>query len=478
MKLEKLKLTQEQMRSFEKASMDTNPLHTDPLYASRTNFGSPVAYGIGTFLLSIASWAKGKSFSISKAKLYFKKPVFINQEYDLKIDDNLNGRVILEIFKGTTLHSKYILEYCDSFSSKQDLNFSIKNANQSFEYEVKDEDLNELYGKLGFAHGQVPKNQIAFLLWTSFYVGMINPGKQALFSQLSFSIVGSKLKEINVSVEEMHPVFRGTTINASADGFSTDIIIKAINRPDNIEYLIDDLPIECFEFKYFYGKTVLIAGASRGFGSVLAKILAKNGANVVAIFRSNAEFMKNVQDEVEKNSGKLACHQVDLADESASTRLMTLFKEHNYKFDYIFNNAAPAIYPTHFMDQRPEEFIKEFLKFFNISLNTLRASIPSMTEGGCFVNISSEYVVNPVAEFSHYISAKSAFEGTLRSVAKELPHLNFVSYRFPKMLTDQTNIAFSQENPKSPIECAIKLFESVTKQHEKRITNFEAVDLF
>ena len=95
----------------------------------------------------------------------------------------------------------------------------------------------------------------------------------------------------------------------------------------------------------------------------------------------------------------------------------------------------------------------------------MNATLNSMNKKGSFINISTSFVVEPVPEFSHYISAKSAFEGVLNSISVEYLEQNFITYRLPKILTDQTNLVFSKDIVKDPVDVAILLFEDLLNKN-------------
>lgn len=479
MTIEKLIISKSQIESFKKLSSDLNPLHGDVGYASRTNFGHPVAYGISSLLFSISKWATGKSVSITKAKIFFKKPIFIDQVYELCVDDNLEGKVVLEIRKGPTSFSKFNIEYCNNLESKQqNLSIDIQKENDVSRYDILADDLQNFYKCFHLKEGQIPASQIIFLCWTSYYVGMINPGKQALYTQLSFTVAGSGFNKIEIKNEEFHPIFQTTTINAEAIGFSKDIVIKALNRPMNIEYPISQIKNLFKDFSDLKDKTVLITGANRGFGAVLAKICALSGASIIAIYRTNSDQMKTVEDEVCSCGGTIKSFQVDLNLQLSVQAILDIFHENNFHVDFVINNAAPVIYPVQFQEFVEDEFQKEFLKFFQIGLNTILFSTKVLDKGGTFVNISTSFLDSPVQEFSHYISAKSAIEGLINSVAIEYPNIKFFNYRLPKILTDQTNIAFKKDHPEDPVKKAIELLSDLVSRIKLENRNNATIKLY
>lgn len=72
-------ITEEMMHSFSCITGDQNPLHTNPEYAKKQGYSSPVTYGMLTasFLSALAGmYLPGKYSLIQSVELKFTKPVF------------------------------------------------------------------------------------------------------------------------------------------------------------------------------------------------------------------------------------------------------------------------------------------------------------------------------------------------------------------------------------------------------------------
>lgn len=477
--IEKFSVSKEQVECFQLASMDLNPLHCNPRYASMTSFGQPVVFGILSFLKSISIWSKGKEINLTKLKILFKKPVFINQNYDLKIIDDESGEVTLEIMSGNVSFSKFTLNYKkESNSVARGYSVKIENLEQRTDYAISSDQLKSFYSILDLSINQISTAQVTFLMWTSYYVGMINPGTQALYTQLTMNIEGDDLNKIIIDNEDFHEVFNTSTIKAHASGFSSDIVIKALKRPENITYPIKDIKPKLAELQFLNGKNILISGANRGFGSVMAKVCALSGAQVVAVYNSNLEQMINVENEIKSSGGKISSLQVNLFHNESSEIIKKFLQQNNMTIDIVINNAAPTICQTKFEEFNPQSFINEFNKFFSIGVNTISLAVKELRSRGCILNISTSFLDEDVQGFSHYIAAKSAIETLMVSLSKEYQEIQFFTYRLPKMLTDQTNVAFSKDVPVNPIDKAIEMFKSLENKLINNEHNCEIIKLY
>ena len=77
-----------ELEFFEKASFDRNPLHRDPFYARRTQFGQKVVYGVYAALAGLGEWLAGRNVRLSRIKGEFKKPLLLDEIYDLNFSEN------------------------------------------------------------------------------------------------------------------------------------------------------------------------------------------------------------------------------------------------------------------------------------------------------------------------------------------------------------------------------------------------------
>ncbi|MEC8894509.1 MAG: SDR family oxidoreductase [Candidatus Poribacteria bacterium] len=93
------------------------------------------------------------------------------------------------------------------------------------------------------------------------------------------------------------------------------------------------------------GKIALVTGAGRGIGKATAKLLAKNGAEVVLTARTASEIDKVAENIVEDNGGALPISG-DITNGSFVTNLFSQIQDQYGRLDILINNAGKAPFGT------------------------------------------------------------------------------------------------------------------------------------
>ena len=95
--------------------------------------------------------------------------------------------------------------------------------------------------------------------------------------------------------------------------------------------------------EHFYGKWVLVTGASHGIGRALTEKLINAGANVFLIARSEADLRFLCAKAKQMGSSADYC-AIDLRDREKLEQLCTKLKETLPRLDYFFCNAGKSIH--------------------------------------------------------------------------------------------------------------------------------------
>lgn len=162
-------------------------------------------------------------------------------------------------------------------------------------------------------------------------------------------------------------------------------------------------------------KTVLITGASSGFGQLSAIDFASKGWNVVASMR-NPE-----KGEILRNHKNIVLVKLDVTKKDTIKAAVNEAIERFGKIDVLVNNAGYGI--VGFLEEASEDEIKIQFDTNVIGLiNVIQEVTPFMRKerSGSIINITSIGGNIGIPMFSLYSSTKFAVEGLSRSLSYEL----------------------------------------------------------
>ncbi len=136
-------------------------------------------------------------------------------------------------------------------------------------------------------------------------------------------------------------------------------------------------------------KTILITGASSGIGKATAKKLAKHGANVVLMARSEDE-LKDLKKAIEKEGGKALVTPGDVTKMKDFEKAVEQSVSKFGSVDVLINNAG--LMPLSFVEKLKTDEWEQMVDV-NIKgvLNGVAAVLPELkkNKGGHIINISS-----------------------------------------------------------------------------------------
>src|ERR1700758_5021166 len=88
-------------------------------------------------------------------------------------------------------------------------------------------------------------------------------------------------------------------------------------------------------------RIALVTGASRGIGYAAARALAKRGAHIVAVARTQGG-LEELDDEIRKEGGSATLVPLSLTDVDGIARLGAALNERHGKLDILVGNAGVA----------------------------------------------------------------------------------------------------------------------------------------
>lgn len=164
-------------------------------------------------------------------------------------------------------------------------------------------------------------------------------------------------------------------------------------------------------------KTILITGASRGFGRLWAEAFLKRGDRVVATARNPAA----LNDLVETYGDAVLPLQLDINDREACIAVVKKAKEHFGGIDVLINNAGYGLFGT--IEETTEQEARSQMEtnFFGVLWMT-QAALPIMREqkSGHIIQVSSYLGLVTLPILGLYNASKFAVEGFSETLATEV----------------------------------------------------------
>ncbi|HLA95553.1 MAG TPA: SDR family oxidoreductase [Pyrinomonadaceae bacterium] len=166
-------------------------------------------------------------------------------------------------------------------------------------------------------------------------------------------------------------------------------------------------------------KVALVTGASSGIGRATALLFARNGLNVVAVGRNEAE-LSGLRDDAKNSEGSLKIHLADVTELSQVDRLITEIVEHFGQIDVLVNSAG--VIKTGSIE---DTTLDDWDKMMNINtrcvFNLMQKCLPYLeTTKGNIVNVSSITGIRAFPGVLAYCVSKAAVDQLTRCSALEL----------------------------------------------------------
>lgn len=166
---------------------------------------------------------------------------------------------------------------------------------------------------------------------------------------------------------------------------------------------------------------VLVTGAARRVGAVIARVLHGRGCRMVLHYRDSAADAQSLAAELgQARPGSTALVQADLADPAAPAVLVQAALDHFGRLDGLVNNAS-AFRPTPVGETGQDDWDDLFASNARAPLFLSQAAAPHLAAAeGAIVNLVDIYAERPLARHTVYVMAKAALAAMTLSLAREL----------------------------------------------------------
>lgn len=201
-------------------------------------------------------------------------------------------------------------------------------------------------------------------------------------------------------------------------------------------------------------KTVLITGGSRGIGSALVKVFAKNNYNVIINYLKSEKEALYLQSSLLKEGYSALVYKADIRKRS---EVESMIKEGIRRFgsiDVLVNNAGISQQKL-FTDITENEWDYMLDVHIKGMFNCSQCVLPNMISNkkGKIINISSIWGMVGASCEVHYSTAKAGIIGFTKALAKEVGPSNIqVNCVAPGIIETEMNSFLDEEEKKWLVE--------------------------
>ena len=172
--------------------------------------------------------------------------------------------------------------------------------------------------------------------------------------------------------------------------------------------------------KSLTGRIALVTGASRGIGFATARALAREGAQIVAVARTQGG-LEELDDEIRKDGGSTTLVPLSLTDFDGIARLGAALHERHGKIDILVGNAGVAgpSSPLGHIDMKPWSDVIAVNLSANFQLIRCMEPLLKQSDAGRAVFITSGAASKASGYLGPYAASKAALETLARVWANE-----------------------------------------------------------
>jgi len=167
-------------------------------------------------------------------------------------------------------------------------------------------------------------------------------------------------------------------------------------------------------------RIALVTGASRGIGYATARALARQGAHIIAVARTQGG-LEELDDEIRKDGGSATLVPLSVTDSDGIARLGAALHERHGKIDILVGNAGVAgpSSPLGHIDLKPWNDVIAVNITANFQLIRCMEPLLKQSDAGRAVFITSGVANKAIAYLGPYAASKAALETLVRVWAHE-----------------------------------------------------------
>lgn len=198
------------------------------------------------------------------------------------------------------------------------------------------------------------------------------------------------------------------------------------------------------------GKVALVTGAAQGIGLAAAMLLARAGADIVALDLPGSQW-DALEQAAAANGRTLLRHEGDVADESAWAALSAATRQQFGRIDILFNNAGISGPSCPIWDYPIEAFDAVMRVNCRGVFLGMKCAADLMSErGGSIINMSSVSGLGGGRSLLAYNASKHAVIGITKVGAVELAERNIRVNAICPAMTDTAMMQSLEEGKDAP----------------------------
>ncbi|MEI6492206.1 MAG: SDR family oxidoreductase [Verrucomicrobiota bacterium] len=169
-------------------------------------------------------------------------------------------------------------------------------------------------------------------------------------------------------------------------------------------------------------RVALVTGATGELGRVIARTLARCGADVAVHFFKNKEGAEKLCSEITSMNVRAFPVQADVGSREEIVRMREIVHERLGAPAIIVNNAVSQYTWVPVLEQAPEDYESQFRTCVMHNVLMAQTFVPAMIERrfGRVIAINTECAMQNLPGQSAYVSGKRGMDGVLRVLAKEI----------------------------------------------------------
>ena len=168
-------------------------------------------------------------------------------------------------------------------------------------------------------------------------------------------------------------------------------------------------------------KSAIVTGASRGIGREIARVLAKDGYNVVINYKNSQKEALELKEELESEGAFCEIFKADVGRYEEAKALIEFCTEKYGRLDVLVNNAGISEIKL-FTDISPDDWNRmietNLTGVYNCTVNGVKEMLKN--KSGSIINITSMWGQIGASCEVHYSAAKAGVIGLTKALAKEL----------------------------------------------------------